>query len=222
MASDVDICNLALAHLGDSATVASIDPPEGSAQSEHCARWYPIARDSLLEMHDWPFAMRRGVLAQVTNPFAQWQYAYAYPSDALRIVAILAADAPDDYSVTYPLANSYDIGMNNQRGIYTPQRFDTETNADGNRIIVTNQVDAVVRYTRTISDTNKFSPLFRDTLATYLASYLAGPVIKGDSGIKIGDAKRQAAMGMVAMAKLSAGQQQRQDVGHDVPWLAGR
>ena len=59
MSSEVAICNLALAHLGDSATVASIDPPEGSAQSEHCARFYPIARDALLEMHAWKFATRR-------------------------------------------------------------------------------------------------------------------------------------------------------------------
>ena len=59
MASDVEICNLALSHLGDTATVASIDPPEGSAQAEHCARFYPIARDALLEKHDWSWATRR-------------------------------------------------------------------------------------------------------------------------------------------------------------------
>ena len=51
MASVVDICNQALSHLGDSATVASIDPPEGSAQAEHCARFYPAALAALLEMH---------------------------------------------------------------------------------------------------------------------------------------------------------------------------
>ena len=53
MASEIAICNLALSHLGDAANIASIDPPEGSAQAEHCATFYPIARDSLLEMHDW-------------------------------------------------------------------------------------------------------------------------------------------------------------------------
>ena len=46
MASVADICNMALGHLGDSATVASIDPPEGSAQAEHCARFYPMVRDA--------------------------------------------------------------------------------------------------------------------------------------------------------------------------------
>ncbi len=50
MPSVVDLCNLALAYLGDDATVASIDPPEGSAQAEHCQRFYPIARDTLLQM----------------------------------------------------------------------------------------------------------------------------------------------------------------------------
>ena len=63
MASEVEICNLALSHLGDTATVASSDPPEGSAQAEHCARFYPIARDALLEMQNWKFATRRATLA---------------------------------------------------------------------------------------------------------------------------------------------------------------
>ena len=71
MASEVDICNLALAHLGDSATVASINPPEGSAQAEMCQRFYPIARDSLLEMHNWGFATRRKALAQLNNTSKQ-------------------------------------------------------------------------------------------------------------------------------------------------------
>jgi hypothetical protein len=41
VASSVDIANLALAHLGDEAAVTSFDPPDGSAQAEHCARLLP-------------------------------------------------------------------------------------------------------------------------------------------------------------------------------------
>lgn len=222
MSSEVEICNLALAQLGDSATVASIDPPEGSAQAEHCARWYPIARDSLLEMHDWPFATRRVALAALTSTFTEWQYAYAYPADALSIVAILSDDANNDFSTTYPLADSFDIGGVNQRGVYTPQPFTTEIDENGNQIIYTDQVSAVARYVKFTTDTGKFSPLFRDTLATYLASYLAGPVLKGETGIKVGEAKRAAAMAMLGRAALSAAKQQRQDVAHNVPWLVGR
>ena len=91
MASEVEICNLALAHLGDEATVASIDPPEGSAQAEHCARFYPIARDGLLQMHPWNFASRRVSLASVTMPYTMWKYAYACPGDMMVAVAVLPA-----------------------------------------------------------------------------------------------------------------------------------
>lgn len=63
MASEVEISNLALSRIGDSATVSSINPPEGSAQAEHCQRFYPIARNSLLEMHAWSFCDRRIQLA---------------------------------------------------------------------------------------------------------------------------------------------------------------
>ena len=66
MSSVIDICNLALSHLGDTATVASIDPPEGSAQAEHCSRFYPVARDAMLELFNWKFATRRATLALLT------------------------------------------------------------------------------------------------------------------------------------------------------------
>ena len=66
MATEVDICNLALAHLGDDATIASIKPPEGSAQAEKAARFYPIARDTLLDMHTWNFAMKRATIPSVS------------------------------------------------------------------------------------------------------------------------------------------------------------
>ena len=93
MASEVDICNLALARLGDNATVASIDPPEGSAQAEHCARFYAVARDSLLEMHAWKFATRRVQLAKLTVESWDWSFAYAEPTGALKLLGVLSATA---------------------------------------------------------------------------------------------------------------------------------
>ena len=86
MATEIDICNLALAHLGDDATIASIKPPEGSAQAEHAARFYPIARNSLLEAHTWNFAAKRASLATTTNTIEQWEYAYVAPADMMTPV----------------------------------------------------------------------------------------------------------------------------------------
>ena len=100
MSSVVDLCNLALSRLGDSATVASIDPPEGSSQAEHCSRFYPIARDSLLEMHDWKFATRRAPLSELTVDSFNWAHAYAEPNGALRIISVLdATQSAEDESL---------------------------------------------------------------------------------------------------------------------------
>jgi hypothetical protein len=204
MSSEVEICNLALAHLGDSATVASIDPPEGSSQAEHCQRWYPIARNSLLELQEWSFATTRALLAELVNPFPQWQHSYARPADCLKVLAILPADAASDIAACAG---------------YTPQAFTTETDAStGNQIVLTNQANALVRYTRLVTDTSKFSPLFTDALGWYLASYLAGPVLKGETGINVGQAMLKIALGMLSSAAVSsANQQERQQV-QAYPW----
>lgn len=163
MSSEIDICNLALAHLGDSATVASIAPPENSAQAAHCARFYPMARDRLLSMHSWGFAVRRNLLAPMDNEIqtTTWAYTYAAPNQMLTMLAVLADDATEDGE---------------------SQPFEQEAKSDGSILVLTNQAEAVGRYTKLITDTTKFSQPFVDCLSWLLASDLAGPIIKGDAG----------------------------------------
>jgi len=173
--SDVDICNLALAHLGDTATVASINPPSGNAQSSHCARFYPIARDALLEMHSWGFSTKRTTLAlNATNPSSSWKFCYAAPSNVINYLEVMDPNATDDYSVGVQMAgvgpySAPVVGL----GVYTPQAFVVETDYDDNDIILTNQEFAILRYTKSVSDPTKWSPLFVLTLSHYLASMLA-------------------------------------------------
>jgi len=216
MASEVDICNLALAHLGDSASVASLDPPEGSAQAEHCARFYPIARDSLLEMHTWGFATRRVQLAQLGTGWPEWDFAYAQPSDALNIIAILPPDATDDYSAGANL-----LGVSTS-GAYVPQPYSCETDADGADVIYTDQPGAVLRYTGLVTDTTRFSPLFVVTLSWHIASFLAGPLLKGDVGAA--ESKRCTSMmqGYLSKAVESDAGQRRINPQHHIPWMSGR
>jgi len=226
MASVVDICNLALAHLGDNATIAIIDPPEGSAQAEHCQRFYPIARDTLLEMHSWSFATKRAYGAEVENTWPMWEYAYAMPGDASDIIAILPPEAKDDYSThftpeTYPdFYTNYSPSV--AAGQYVPQKFAVETAADGSEIILTNQKQAVIRYHAKITDPTKFSPLFTITLSWHLASMLAGPVIKGDQGAA--EAKRCVAMTTLYLGKAMEADSNARKIKPEqiVPWIAGR
>lgn len=222
MASEVDICNLALAHLGDNATVASLEPPEGSAQAEHCARFYPIARDALLELHDWNFATKRALLAQVDNLWPQWSYSYLQPADCLRVIAVLDKTAGADQSISVPAPYSQSGLANTGMGRYTPQDYVCETNDGGDEVILTNQVDAMTRYVAFVTDTTKFTPLFVTTLTWKLAAMLAGPVVKGESGRA--EAKRCEAMASAWLAKaVDADMRQRRvSVSQAVPWMAGR
>lgn len=218
MASEVDICNLALGHLGDTGTVASLDPPEGSAQAEHCARFYPIARDSLLEMHPWGFATKRVQLAQLGTGWPEWDYSYAQPADALNIIAVLPPDASDDYSMGL---NSANVPLA-AGGSYVPKAFSCEINSDGADVIYSDQEDAVLRYTALVTDTTKFSPLFVMALSWHLASMLAGPIIKGDQGAA--EAKRCTAMMQVYLSKATESDagQRRINPQHNVGWISGR
>lgn len=218
MSSEVDICNLALSHLGDSATIASIDPPEGSAQAEHCARWYPIARNSLLEMYEWGFATTRAILAEVANPFTQWQHAYARPQDCLKVQCILPAGAADGWSEG-GLFGSFGYAAGDRLGlIQVAQPYKTETDADGNQIILTSTGNAVIQYTRLVTDTSKFSPLFVDALSRYLASYLAGPLLKGTTGVQIAQAQMQMAVRMASAAAVSSANQSSRQQSQPYPW----
>lgn len=165
MASEVDISNLALSNIGEEAEVTAISPPDGSIQAAHCGRYYPIARNLLLEMHPWTFAMTRVSLALVSAPApSEWAYAYAMPTDCLKDQSVLAVDALDDAA-----GEDYII----------------EADADGNAVLYTNMVTATLRYTRAVIDTTKFTPSFVVALGSLLASYLAGPIIKGPTGMAV-------------------------------------
>lgn len=163
MSSEVDICNLALSNLGDSATISSIDPPEGSPQAEHCATFYPMARDALLQEEPWTFATKRFKLAQLDVEWPVWSYCYAKPMDCLHMRAIVPATAapgvPDHY-----------------------QQFVIELNATDKEVVYTNQELAYGVYTKRLTDTQRFSPLFVITLGWRLSAMIAGPMIKGEKG----------------------------------------
>jgi len=226
MASEVDICNLGLARLGDPATVASINPPEGSAQAGHCKRWYPITRDLLLEAHPWGFATQRVSLADLGSAWPSWAYAYELPSDCIKAWAVLPEDAPSDYGVSLPPESQtfvptpadYMTGA----AVYTPQDFEIETDSSGNRLLYCNEPNAVLRYTRQVTDPTRFSPAFIDALGWLMASYLAGPLIKGDAGAQVAQTMYKFFMGSLQRATTSDSNNRQVRIQQAVPWISRR
>lgn len=217
--TEIDICNLALSHVGDEATVTSINPPEGSAQAEHCQRFYAVARDAMLEMHAWSFASRRVALAEVTQPWPMWLHGYAAPSDMMTAVAVLAPDAGDDLAAPSTTDGRWDQV---QPLAYTPQPFVIETDSAGAKVILTNQEDAVLRYQAAVTEAGSFSPLFAVALSHHLAAMLAGAVIKGQEGAA--EAKRQSQMMFAYLQQARAADSAQRRVEHrqQVGWISGR
>ena len=226
MSSEIDICNLALSHIGDEASISSIDPPEASVQAALCHRFYPIARDSLLQMHGWNFGSKRVNLAQVTNLWPEWKYAYAAPGDCMTIVSVLPPNANADYSTQFIFTDAPGFGNNYAPvvtgGQYVPQQYCVEADDLGNSVIYTNQENAMLRYQSLVSDPTKFTPLFVMTLSWKLASLLAGPIVKGDIGAA--EAKRcmQMMAGYLSQARSADANMRNIKVEHIVPWSAGR
>lgn len=178
MSSDVAICNLALSHLGADATVASISPPDGSAEAGYCATFYSLARRTTLTAANWGFARRRATLAEMINDSDQWAFKYTLPNKCLHPRKVLmtgAADHPDRAGAPFELQ-------------------------DG--AIYTNQVEAVLIYTIDVEDVSTFPPDFITALSQILAGYLAGPIVKGIEGVRIGDAWSQ--KGFVSASRAAA------------------
>lgn len=220
--SELDICKLALSHLGDTANITSINPQDGSVQSALCQRFYPMARDALLEMHSWGFNTKRTKLSPLVNKSTEWDYCYAAPSDVLNVISVLPENAADDNSTSIPLSYSNIATINAGQGMYTPQQFSMEAYDDGTSVIYTNSPNATLRYNAKITDTTVFSPLFTTTLSWLLASYLAGPLVKGDAGAGMAQACYKVFLTQKGMATTSDANQRRINPTQSVPWMMNR
>lgn len=195
MTSKVDICNLALSHLGAMPSVVSLDPPDGGAYALHCARFYPIALSQVLT-HPWSFAMSRALLALTEeDPNDQWAYAYAVPSDCIRPLRVLSAGATSD-----------NIGVD----------FIIEGAA-----LFCNEPDVTLMYTSSELSASRFTPLFCDALARLLAYMLAAPVMKASSSERAGLYQAfQKSMGYAA--SIDAMSRKQVEVDHKPAWIRGR
>lgn len=173
-ASDVSICNLALARIGQKAIIQSLT--ENSRAAQVCNVLYAPARDAVLQAFPWPFASTFKTLAVATAaPQPPWVYAYGYPSDCLLGLRIHPTlDSPGATAVYSPVG-------------YTPSPQDeTEipfrvANISGQRVILCDLDQAVLEYTMAITNAASFSPLFAEALSWRIATDLAMSFAVADS-----------------------------------------
>jgi len=148
MASQVQICNISLGKIGDYYISSMI---EGTKQQIYCSIFWDNARDTLLQSYQWNFATERVRLARLADvPVWQYTYKYQLPNDYLKI---------------------WDISVDGD--------FDSTSSIDYKRegnTILTNEETVYIKYTKKITDTTYFTPLFVRALACDLAILLAEPL----------------------------------------------
>lgn len=164
MSSEIEICNMALSHLGQEKGIASF--VERSAAANACSQFYQITRDMVLRAFPWPFATKIQALALVKkNPNDEWGYSYRIPSDCLQTRKIQSGCRNDDKS--------------------TRIRFRISSDDTGG-LILTDKEDAILEYTQKITDSQRFSPDFTIALSRLLAFHIA-PRIIGQDPFKLGE-----------------------------------
>lgn len=173
MASSIDICNLALAHIGAS-SISSFN--EQSKSAIECNRFYEHSKKTALRDHKWNFATKEVELALLTETYLGFDYAYAYPIDCL---------------VVQKIYNAYSKSKKIQYSVRA-------SNDNSNRVILTNEVAPNIIYTSNIENTNLFDSLFVDVFTWRLAIDLAQP-IKGD--LKLQEACLQSYVILINQAK---------------------
>lgn len=84
MATEVDICNIALTNLGEAKIVSLTEATERARLSN---LRYPDVRDAVLRSHPWNCATKRAKLTRSTvTPAFGYLYQYSLPFDCLRIL----------------------------------------------------------------------------------------------------------------------------------------
>ena len=153
MASEVQIARLALQHIGDRFDINSLT--ENSPEAEQVNLVFSDVRDMVLREHPWKFARKYTSPAQLSGTApGNWDYMYAYPSDAMRIIRIVN-----------PLGDNQ-----------PPIRFEVARNGDDVRVILTNESEPTFEYTSRVTDPQQFDPQFVIALSYRLAQYIAIPI----------------------------------------------
>ena len=155
MSARIDVVNRALTWMGEQ-PITSLEDDSNNALIMKTN--YNLSRDSLLELHEWSFAMFEWIPAEDTTP-PLWNAAHKFriPADLLRITTVEPNRVGGGPLYVYN-DNRHTIGRRPQADYVVESGF-----------IVTNEDAIVIRGIRKMEDEGSFSNLFCDALSARLA-----------------------------------------------------
>jgi hypothetical protein len=145
--TDIQICNLALARLGDSRITALTD---ATAQAQYCSLFYAQTLEELQTEFDWQFCRKLASLtADATAPAFGYARRFAVPSDFLRLIRLNGIDEDENFS-KWEIVDGF---------IHTDLA-----------------APAQIEYIASVTDAAKFPAVFVEILSAKLAANLAMPL----------------------------------------------
>lgn len=157
--SPIDVCNMALALVGDRRI--SLLNEEAQATDplvRYCAEFYPQAREEALAAHRWTFAKHVVELVRRVEPFTVdgFQYVHVLPEDCLRVLNLLPGVINADTTRSY--SGRVDKFKIMGRNVRSGESY------------------LALKYIRNVENPNEWTPHFRSAVARLLAHYLSGPI----------------------------------------------
>lgn len=151
-AIEIEIVNMGLNRIGETAITAALYDAATEKIPYTCSIHYPQARDALLRSHWWRFASARATLEATTDdPIGQWTYAWSLPSDFIRMKYWWDDNDTKKEICLYP----YEL--------------------EGN-VMYTNETPVKIKYIKKETDVTKFDPLFTEILILQFAKRIAIPI----------------------------------------------
>lgn len=164
MASQTDICNLALQKLG-AKRITSIN--EDSVNARACLASYSHCLAKSLRAHPWRFAIdRASIAADAEEPAFGKSYSYTLPAGFLRLIS------------PYPEATFNDL----------------DYEIEGRKIYTNISAPLQIRYIYLISDTSLMDPLYVEVLACEMAEQMCEQLTQSNSKKASITADKQAAI----------------------------
>lgn len=157
MSSKIEICNLALARIGQG-IINNLD--EFSPQAEQCRLHYASTRDALLREFPWNFSTRNILLAAAADKEVPgWLYIYQHP---LKVLWVRKLFTVDDTEPEIP--HQYEI-----------------VSTDSEKLICCDLYQAYAKCTMSVENEELFDPSFVEAFSYKLALALAMPLTNSSS-----------------------------------------
>lgn len=202
MPSDVEIANMALAHIGCGDFISDLTTDE-SDESDAVNSFLETVRQQTLRDFPWPFATKTadlGLIEEEPNDGLEWGFSYAYPSDCLEARRIPSGVRMDTVVSRVPFRIGYDGSQ---------------------KLIFCDIEDAQLEYTMLVSDPTIYPPDFVMAMSYRLAWHIAPRLAKNYSPQMTTGLMQMYAM-QIAKAKANAGNEESSDRPADAEWIDGR